>query len=255
MGIRTRIKGIIKTQAKERLGMFNIRSDAPPPPSWQPPPEPATRTIIRPKIVVPSIEVSDTTDVVRIRAQASRDGRQCALHADHPVLDGLSWWFERPEPETVPAMVGELLAIEGVVSVHVDGGTVTMVRGAELDWRAVSALAAPIVRKQLDGGSDLLAADVIAEIPAEAEIRDQLQVILDTEVNPGVAAHSGHITLESVSGNTISIKMGGGCQGCSAADLTLRRGVHLAFRKAIPTLGAIYDATDHAAGQNPYFTE
>jgi Fe-S cluster biogenesis protein NfuA len=238
MGIRTRIKGIIKTQAKERLGMFNIRTDAPPPPTYQPPPEPATRTIIRPKILVQAIEATDTTDVVRIRAQASRDGRQCALHADHPVLDGLSWWFERPDPETAPAMVGELL-----------------VRGAELDWGAVSALAAPIVRKQLDGGSELLPAAVIADIPAEEEIRDQLQVILDTEVNPGVAAHSGHITLESVTGNTISIKMGGGCQGCSAADLTLRRGVHLAFRKAVPTLGAIYDATDHAAGQNPYFSE
>jgi Fe-S cluster biogenesis protein NfuA len=48
--------------------------------------------------------------------------------------------------------------------------------------------------------------------------------------------------------------MGGGCQGCSAADLTLKQGIHTSFRKAVPMVGAIFDETDHTAGLNPYFS-
>ena len=44
------------------------------------------------------------------------------------------------------------------------------------------------------------------------------------------------------------IKMGGGCQGCSVADVTLKQGIHGAFREAIAGIGAIYDETDHSAG-------
>ena len=94
---------------------------------------------------------------------------------------------------------------------------------------------------------------VLAEIPEETAVREGVQVCIDEEVNPGVAAHSGYITLTEVRGNSVYIQMGGGCQGCSAADLTLKQGIHEAFRKAVPGLGAIYDETDHAAGLNPYF--
>ena len=47
--------------------------------------------------------------------------------------------------------------------------------------------------------------------------------------------------------------MGGGCQGCSAASVTLRQGIHGTLRERVPEVGAIYDDTDHAAGLNPYF--
>jgi Fe-S cluster biogenesis protein NfuA len=77
--------------------------------------------------------------------------------------------------------------------------------------------------------------------------------VIDLEINPGIAAHSGVITLERVIGNTAFIKMGGGCQGCAASTITLREGVHKAFRDAAPQVGAILDETDHTAGSNPFY--
>ena len=78
--------------------------------------------------------------------------------------------------------------------------------------------------------------------------------MIDTEVNPGVAGHGGNISLLAVKGNSVTIQMGGGCQGCSAADLTLKQGIHTSFRTAVPKVGAIFDETDHTAGLNPYFS-
>ena len=83
---------------------------------------------------------------------------------------------------------------------------------------------------------------------------DEIQKVIDTEVNPGVAGHGGNIRLLAVKGNSVTIQMGGGCQGCSAADLTLKQGIHTSFRKAVPMVGAIFDETDHTAGLNPYFS-
>jgi len=48
--------------------------------------------------------------------------------------------------------------------------------------------------------------------------------------------------------------MGGGCQGCGMADVTLKYGIETAFRGSVPGVGDILDVTNHASGRHPYFT-
>ena len=69
-----------------------------------------------------------------------------------------------------------------------------------------------------------------------------------------IAGHNGVISLLDVQGTTVYIKMGGGCQGCSAADVTLRDGIEKTLREEVPEIGQILDITDHAGGTNPYYT-
>lgn len=257
MGLRTRIKGLIKAQVREKLGQFTVRTSPPDRPEGDVgPPPPREREVIRPPIITRSTAAEPSDGAVGILAQASRDGRQCSLHVSESLTGGLSWWYERPESvESLPTMVQRLLALPGIVSVLLDDATVTLVRGGEVvDWKAVSQVAGAEIRAQLERSESLIPDSVAQSVPTQEVIASALEEVLRDEVNPGVAAHSGHISLEEVRGNAAVIRMGGGCQGCSAADLTLRRGVHQAFRKAVPALGAIYDATDHAAGRNPYFT-
>jgi Fe/S biogenesis protein NfuA len=47
--------------------------------------------------------------------------------------------------------------------------------------------------------------------------------------------------------------MGGGCQGCGMANVTLKQGVEVALKEAIPEITEIRDVTDHASGDNPYY--
>jgi Fe/S biogenesis protein NfuA len=62
------------------------------------------------------------------------------------------------------------------------------------------------------------------------------------------------VSLLDVKDNTVYLQMGGGCQGCGAADVTLRQGVERMIREEVPEVLEIIDLTDHAAGQNPYYT-
>ncbi len=81
-----------------------------------------------------------------------------------------------------------------------------------------------------------------------------VQQVLDTEINPAVAGHGGYITLVDVKDEIVYIRLGGGCQGCGMADVTMKQGVIVAIKKAIPEIKDVLDVTDHAGGNNPYFT-
>ncbi|MBI4582436.1 MAG: iron-sulfur cluster assembly accessory protein [Planctomycetes bacterium] len=80
-----------------------------------------------------------------------------------------------------------------------------------------------------------------------------VQQILDTEINPTVAMHGGHVTLLEVKEETAYIQFGGGCQGCGMADVTLKQGVELRIKEAVPQIKQVLDTTEHAAGKNPYY--
>ena len=80
-----------------------------------------------------------------------------------------------------------------------------------------------------------------------------VQQVLDTQVNPGVAMHGGHVTLLDVKDDIAYIALGGGCQGCGMADVTLKQGIEVMIKEAVPEIRQIIDSTDHAGGSNPYY--
>ena len=80
-----------------------------------------------------------------------------------------------------------------------------------------------------------------------------VQEVIDTQINPGVAMHGGHVTLLDVKDDTAYIALGGGCQGCGMADVTLKQGIEVLIKQAVPEIKQIVDTTDHAGGTNPFF--
>ena len=80
-----------------------------------------------------------------------------------------------------------------------------------------------------------------------------VQDVLDRQINPGVGSHGGTVSLVEVKEGTAYIRMGGGCQGCAAVDVTLRQGVVTAIRSGVPEISAVVDVTDHDAGTSPYY--
>lgn len=81
----------------------------------------------------------------------------------------------------------------------------------------------------------------------------KIQTLLDEEINPSVAAHGGHIDLVAVKDKRAYLRLGGGCQGCGMANVTLRQGVEVAILEKVPEIEEVLDVTDHAGGTNPYY--
>jgi len=86
------------------------------------------------------------------------------------------------------------------------------------------------------------------------DIRTKVQQLLDTAINPAIAMHGGFVELVDVKDTAIYLVMGGGCQGCGMADVTLKHGIEALIRDEVPEVTEVVDVTDHMAGENPYYT-
>jgi Fe/S biogenesis protein NfuA len=86
------------------------------------------------------------------------------------------------------------------------------------------------------------------------DLRTRVQEVIDTMINPAVAGHGGFVELIDVQESRVYLVMGGGCQGCGAADVTLKAGIERLLMEEIPEIVEVLDTTDHASGANPYYT-
>jgi len=123
---------------------------------------------------------------------------------------------------------------------YVDARSVPLLRGATLHY--VESLSGGGFRFENPNRPALL------ELPLAGAV----QRLLDDEINPGIAAHGGRVTLMDVQGGRVVVEFGGGCQGCGMADVTLREGVTATLQRALPEITEVVDSTDHEAGASPY---
>jgi len=217
-------------------------------------PEPIVRRVIRVTAISDNL-FPPKDEKILIKAQPSTAGDQCLFMVNRPLFSGYSWWFPNFESAEGSPLAERLFSLDDVESVLVHESTLTITRKDKniYDWKPFASEIGANLRDLLEEGGSLILDKIINEMPSQDIIEEGIQKAINEDVNPGVAGHGGLITLQNIKGNTITIQMGGGCQGCSSADLTLKQGIHSSFRKFVPQIGAIFDETDHAAGLNPYF--
>ena len=86
------------------------------------------------------------------------------------------------------------------------------------------------------------------------DIAEAARAVLDAEISPAIAAHRGRVRLAGVTGGWIRVRLEGGCQGCSLAEVTLRQGIEPLLRARLPQMTGLVDVTDHEAGTEPFFS-
>ena len=103
----------------------------------------------------------------------------------------------------------------------------------------------------------LAAADPLSEagdLPEAGDLAEAARAVLDAEINPAIAAHRGRVTVAGVTGGWIRVRLEGGCQGCSLAEVTLRQGIEPVLRTRLPAMTGLVDVTEHEAGTEPFFS-
>ena len=70
----------------------------------------------------------------------------------------------------------------------------------------------------------------------------------------GVEVGGTFTDLVAVEGGWVRVRLEGGCQGCSLAEVTLRQGIEPLLRAQVPEIVGVADVTDHEAGREPFFS-
>ena len=137
----------------------------------------------------------------------------------------------------------------GELTMIVPADSIERMQGATLDVPGTGQAGGLVIRNPntpnpLDG----------LELDLSGELPEQIQAVLDQAINPALGAHGGYASLVGVDGSKAIVTMGGGCQGCAASAMTLRDGISQMLLEALPEITEVIDATDHAAGENPFYT-
>lgn len=193
------------------------------------------------------------SDEIKITGEPSASGDRCCFTVDRPVLPGGSAFFaDRKEADRFAPLAADLLALPGVESALLAENAVTVAAAHAVDWPALGI--GNVIRKHLREGGPTVDPAYFASLPSEGDLRWAIGDLLEREINPAVAQHGGWVELIDVKKNNVYIRLGGGCQGCGAADITLKQGIERAIRGLAPSVAEILDTTDHASGRNPYYS-
>lgn len=165
-----------------------------------------------------------------LRVQVSQGGTK-------QVEFGLSFVAEADQEET-----DTLIDADGF-SVHLDPEAMRWLEGATIDF----------IETLQESGFKVDAPNAAPGQPKGA-LADAVRQVLLEKINPSIASHGGNVSLEGLEDNKAYLRFGGGCQGCSMIDVTLKQGVEVAIKEAVPAIIEVIDVTDHADGTNPYYS-
>ena len=124
------------------------------------------------------------------------------------------------------------------------------VRGATIDWLEDPFGTSGLRVDNPNTPSPAIGAPPPADL--SGDVAQRVIQVLDQQVNPTIAAHGGRADLVAVEQATAYLRLGGGCQGCGMATVTLSQGIERAIIQAVPEITCVVDVTDHLSGTNPY---
>lgn len=93
------------------------------------------------------------------------------------------------------------------------------------------------------------------KVSDDASLAERVDYAIQTQVNPQLAGHGGHVSLVDITEDGIAIvAFGGGCNGCSMVDVTLKEGIEKELLAQFEgELTAVRDVTEHERGEHSYY--
>ena len=93
------------------------------------------------------------------------------------------------------------------------------------------------------------------KVDDDAPLIERIEYVIHTQVNPSLAGHGGKVTLlEITEDGYVILQFGGGCNGCSMVDVTLKEGNEKQFLELFPNeIKGVRDATDHLRGDHSFY--
>lgn len=127
----------------------------------------------------------------------------------------------------------------------------------------VDELSAPYLEEaEIDFVTDQLGSQLTLKAPnakmrkvdESAPLMERVEYVLQSKINPQLAGHGGRVTLMEITDDGIAIlQFGGGCNGCSMVDVTLKEGIEKELLQQFPELKGVRDLTEHQRGDHSYY--
>jgi Fe/S biogenesis protein NfuA len=182
---------------------------------------------------------------------AEPDPASLALRIEVTGVNGAEYAYDLSFEERTAAEPDDLIYQQGELVVMIPVDSVDPLWGATLDLPSAAGQGGLVIRNP--NRPDPMSA---YDVELSGTVTERINQLLDQSINPALASHGGFAKLEQIIDDTKAVvTMGGGCQGCAVSAMTLRDGIQKSILEHIPEITEVLDATDHAAGENPFYTD
>ncbi|MBO0713433.1 MAG: NifU family protein [Acidimicrobiales bacterium] len=199
----------------------------------------------------PVLRVSDAARAMVLEARTGEaDGDKLALWLEVTGVGDGAYTYDLYFQSPADAGPGDAVQHHDELVVVVPEASVSKLQGATLDVAGEDDEAGMVVINP-----NTPSPPIVSRPPADlsGEVAQRVLTVLETQVNPSIAAHGGRADLVAVEEGTAYLRLSGGCQGCGLASVTLTQGISVAISDSVPEVTNVVDVTDHQSGTNPYY--
>lgn len=132
------------------------------------------------------------------------------------------------------------------LSAYIDEISAPFLQEAEIDF----------VTDQLGSQLTLKAPNAkMRKVADDAPLIERVEYVIQSQINPQLAGHGGRVSLMEITDDGYAIlQFGGGCNGCSMVDITLKEGIEKQLLNMFPDeLKGVKDLTEHQRGDHSYY--
>ena len=189
---------------------------------------------------------------IKIRGQPTMSPQVCKFVVDRPIIKMGDGAYFRKEMAGKSRLPNELFKLGYITKVGIEGDTLVLTSDMkDIQWAEKGKDIGKVIRDFLALGVPPIVIEAIEE--QDDEVFKEVNDLIENLVNPSVCMHGGVVKLVRVMDGKAYVTMGGGCQGCSAASVTLKQGVESMIVAKVDEIMEVVDITNHDAGVNPYY--
>ena len=190
------------------------------------------------------IRITDTAQEHFAKLLANQEeGTQIRVFVINPGTPTAECGVSYCPPDAVEATDTELKFEK--LSAYIDELSKPYLEDAEIDF----------VTDQLGSQLTLKAPNAkMRKVDDNAPLMERVEYVLQSQINPQMAGHGGRVTLMEITDDSLAIlQFGGGCNGCSMVDVTLKEGIEKELLQKFPELKGVRDLTEHQRGEHSYY--
>lgn len=191
--------------------------------------------------------------VYGIVQQSSDEGEELALVIAIAGLNGDEFGYEMHMTRVDNLEEGDHVERHGDLTLAIPQASIENLRGAELGMSTNLLKPGLAIDNPNSPSPAVLGASDGPPPDLDSPVAEQVQHVLTHQINPAVASHGGQVQLVAVEDGIAYVRLGGACQGCGMANVTLSQGIEASIVGAVPEIHKVIDVTNHNEGDNPYY--
>jgi len=137
----------------------------------------------------------------------------------------------------------KLFMIKDIEGVYLGKNFITVTKGTSQDWNSYEDDIIDTITDHLKSGDPVVHESKMEE-PDDSELGEvekQIKKIIDEEVRPAVAMDGGDIVYKGFEDGIVYLRMMGACAGCPSSTMTLKMGIEMRLKEAIPEVNEVID--------------